>query len=137
MTEKTRLLIYLPKDLDKKLREFLSFKYKNYEKGLLSYEVEQAIKHWIALHTKAQKTLVMKAPNPTPKISRVFVEVKEYLLRKYYVELIPGSTVADVHLREAIAQTRGADPRTIRKWLQIFNSAGLIKRLNNAVWEIL
>ncbi|MHA1829078.1 MAG: hypothetical protein ACTSX6_10585 [Candidatus Heimdallarchaeaceae archaeon] len=135
---KIQLLIYIPDDLDRKFREFLALKYKHVEKGLISGEVERALRYWINLHTKAQKTLLeSKAPNPTPKISRVFAEIKRYLLSKYYDELSEGTIVPDTHLREAIAATRGSDKRTIRKWLRVFEQFKLIKRLSLATWELL
>lgn len=135
MTRKVALLVYIPEDLNRKLREFIALKYRKFEKGLLSWEVEQALSHWIALHTKAQKTLTTKGPNPTPLVVRAFMEVKQYLLMNYYEELKPGMTVPDGYMREAISAVRGSDPRTVRKWLRTFTRFKLIKPVGG-VWEI-
>lgn len=137
MVNKNVLLVYLPESLDMRFREFLALKYRKIERGLISYEVEQALGHWISLHTKAQKSLVTKAPNPMPKVSNAFLDIKHYLLSRYYERLAPGSSVPDKFLREAIAQVRGSDKRTMRKWLRVFSENGLIKRLNWSVWELL
>jgi len=113
-------------------------KYEQYEKGLLSYEVEQALRYWLALHTKAQKSLGRpKKPNPTPRVIIAFAEVRDYLLHKYYDELTPGQQIPRVFLEEAIMATRGSDPRTIRKWLRTFERMGLVKCVTPASWKVM
>lgn len=138
-TKKKLLHISISSETDKNFRSLIMQKYTKIEKGLLSYEVELALKHWLALHTSAQNSDLRfsEKPNPTPKVMLVFAEVKNYLIRKYYIELPSGSQVNIKHLEEAIANTRGADPRTIRKWLQAFHKMKLIKPIAVAVWEIL
>lgn len=133
---KVQLGFYISSDLDKKFREFLVFKYRTIERGLISNEIEQALGHWIALHTKAQKTLVDKAPNPLPKVTKVFLEIKQYLLSRYYEVLEPGTVVPWSFLKEAIKQTRGSDKRTIQKWLKVFHQSKLIKPLEGNSWEL-
>ncbi|MEM2612588.1 MAG: hypothetical protein QXJ45_08250 [Thermoproteota archaeon] len=137
--KKEKILITIRKDLVDKFRSLLMQKYPKYEKGILSYEVELALNYWINLHTKAQSSETSKINpiNPTPKVLTVFLTVKDYLLRKYYDELHPGSQVIDIHLREAIANVRGADERTIKKWLKRFTENKLIKHVAGAVWEIM
>ena len=134
--EKKKLMLSIPVELDQKFREFIVLKYKTIEKGLISHEAEQALGHWIALHTNAQKTLFDKAPNPLPKVTKSFLGAKRYLLSKYYDVLEPGATVPVKYLREAIAQTRGSDERTIVKWLKEWTRMGLIKQLNASIWEL-
>ena len=136
ITKKVALLVYISENVADKLRELIALKYRRFQKGLLSWEVEQALSHWIALHTKAQRGLIAKAPNPTPNAVRVFYEIKHYLLSKYYEELPAGSTVLDKHLREAIMAVRGSDPRTVKKWLKTLSKFHLIKHLGGALWEI-
>ena len=132
----TRLTVSIPSELDKSLRRYIAMKYQSFEKGLLSWEVEQAINHWIKLHTNAQKQEEMTVPNPTPKAVKVFFQVKEYLLSKYFVELKPGMTVPATYLKEAIMATRGSDKRTVKKWLETFEKFKLIKWISPMVWEI-
>jgi hypothetical protein len=76
-------------------------------------------------------------PNPTPKVVNVFLQVKDYLLKNWYLELIPGQQVARVHLEKAITAVRGGDKRTIEKWLNIFIKMGLVKPITSATYEIL
>jgi len=134
---KIKMGIWIDSVLAEKLRSLINEKYENYEKGLLSYEIEMALRHWISLHTNAQKSLDgPKKPNPTPKARLVFAQVKEYLLGHWYYELKPGQRVAKAHLEKAIMAIRGSDPRTIRKWLRIFHKMGLVKPVSSAAWEI-
>ncbi|RLJ03456.1 MAG: hypothetical protein DRP08_03535, partial [Candidatus Aenigmatarchaeota archaeon] len=108
---KVQLLVWIPESLNEKLRSLIQQKYNRYERGLLSYEVEMALRSWIALHTRAQKQLTTeRIPNPTPKVQIVFAQVKDWLLRNYYEELVPGQQILTQHLREAIENVRGSDP---------------------------
>ena len=129
--------IYLDEEFEKDWRRFISEKYQTVQRGLLSHEVEQAMKHWYALHTKSQKSLLDKAPNPMPRVSNVYMQMKRYLLSKYFDELNPGATIPYKYLREAIQQTRGSDKRTITKWLKTFVQNGLLRQLNASVWELI
>jgi len=134
--KKVALLVYISRETDRKLREFIALTYRRFEKGLLSHEVERAIQHWIAMHTNAQTQLTGKGPNPTPLVVQAYQSVKRYLMRNYYMELPPGSVVVEKHLREAIMATRGSDPRTVKKWLRTFTAFHLIKHLGGARWEL-
>ena len=137
MSNKIKIGIWIDSILAEKLRSLINQKYENYERGLLSYEVEMALRHWISLHTNAQKTLEANKPNPTPKASLVFSQVKEYLLSHWYYELRPGQQISRSHLEKAIMAIRGSDRRTIRKWLRIFHKMGLAKPVTSVTWEIM
>jgi len=138
MLQRVQLKVWISKKANDDLRNLIMHKYEQYEKGLLSYEVEQAIKSWVALHTKAQKSLDQrKKANPPPRVIIAFAEVRDYLLRKYYAELTPGQQIPRVFLEEAIMTTRGSDPRTIHKWLRVFERMGLIKCVTSASWKIM
>lgn len=119
------------------LRRFISQKYGQYEQGQLSYEVLEAIKHWIKIHTDAQTTLVQTNPNPTFSVANSFNAVKQYLLAKYYQDLRSGAVVPASFLKDAISHVRGSDDRTVVKWMKIFDRFHLIKYLTPATWEIL
>jgi hypothetical protein len=54
MAKKRPLHIWLSPEIDDKLRELIFKKYSKYEKGLLSHEVEEALKNWLLLHTQTQ-----------------------------------------------------------------------------------
>lgn len=135
--EKIQFKVYLNEDLAIRFRELIMKKYHKYEKGLLSYETDMAIRHWLALHTEAQTSLDVNKPNPTPRTSLAFAKVKNYLLGNFYYELKPGQQVARSHLEKAIIATHGSDKRTIRKWLETFHRMGLIKFVTSATFEIL
>jgi hypothetical protein len=137
MTNKVQVKAWIHDDVQLKLRQLINQKYSKYEKGCLSYEVEQAIRHWLALHTKAQTIIEVNKPNPTPKVYMMFAEVKDYLLRTWYGELNSGQQIPRIHIENAIANIRGSDKRTIEKWFRIFHKNGLIKPVTSASWEIM
>lgn len=136
--KKTKVLISIDESVDNNFRELINQKYKKYEKGLLSYEVEMALRHWLSLHTGAQKIIGEHTlPNPTPKVQTAFFKIKEFLLSGYYYELLPGQQIPTTHLRRAIQNVRGSDERTIKKWIKLFHKNGLIKPVTSATWEII
>ncbi|MEM2578520.1 MAG: hypothetical protein QXV88_06540, partial [Candidatus Bathyarchaeia archaeon] len=137
---KVKVGFFLSKNVIERIRLLIQEKYSEYGRGLLSYEVEMALRHWLALHTKTQNLKETKEavkPNPTPKAAIIFAEVKNYLLTHYYMELLPGQQIPRKHLEEAIMAVRGTDPRTIEKWLKTFHKMGLIKPITTATWEII
>ena len=134
---KVKVGFYLDRKLVENFRALIQKKYGEYQKGLLSYEAEMALRNWIGLHTNAQSEILRNAPNPTPKVILVFSQVKEYLLKNYYFELKPGQQIPRIHLENAIVAVRGSDPRTIKRWLRAFHKMGLIKPVTSATWEIL
>jgi hypothetical protein len=134
--KKVKVGVFMPEDLIEKFRSLIHQKYKSYEKGLLSYEFELLIRHWIDLHTNTL-TQDIATPNLTPRVALVFALVKKYLLDNFYFELRPGQQIPLAHLEKAIMEVRGTDPRTVRKWLQTFHRMGLAKPITPYVWEIL
>lgn len=137
MANKTPFFTRIDATVQEKFRKLIQDKYKKYEKGLLSYEVEQALRHWLSLHTNAQDGLEVKKPNPTPGVMVVFNSVRNYLLSNYYFELLNGQQISRSHLEKAIIATRGSDSRTIEKWLTTFHKMGLVKPVTSATWEVM
>jgi len=135
---KVQLLLWINEELDTRFRKLIQQKYSKFERGILSYEGEMALRHWLSIHTGAQSSLnIITLPNPTPKVGLAFAQIKEYLLSNYYYELSPGQQVTTAHLKRAIENTRGSDPRTINKWLKTFHKNGLIKPVTSATWEVI
>lgn len=137
MEGRIQFKIYLDRKIAENFRSLIQQKYQYYQKGLLSYEVEMALRYWMSLHTQAQNTTDIKKPNPTPHIYLVFNQVKDYLLKNYYTELKSAQQIPTKHLEEAIIATRGSDKRTLAKWLRTFHKMGLIKPVTSATWELM
>lgn len=135
--EKVKVGFSLPKDLVEEFKRFVVAKYKGYTRGDFSWEVEQALRNWIALHTDAQIDAMVKKPNPPASVERVFYQVKVWMEQEYGCGLEKGSHMSRKLLERAIAAVRGSDPRTIKKWMKIFHEFGLIKPLTAGVWEFL
>jgi hypothetical protein len=144
--KKRSIHIWLSPEIDNKLRELIAKKYSRYEKGLLSHEIEEALKNWVLLHTQAQN-LKLGVPNainstlentinPGLKVHMVWEQVRDYLLKNYYAELKPSQQISEPHLRQAIKAVRGSDPRTVRKWLKLFQEFKLVKHIVGAIWEV-
>jgi len=103
----------------RRLTDLVTKKYGN-KHSFLSFEVESAIKSWIAQH--AQSEHVFKR-NPNLKVNMVFRSVKEYLKSEYGIEMQSHS----FHIKKAIESVRGNDKRTVKKWFKEFIKSGLIK----------
>jgi len=127
--ETVQLKVHIPKSLNDELRKLINQKYESYEKGLLSYEVTQALAYWIAQHHKSAQTHVV---NPSPRVFKVAREVGNVIVKKY--GFVPQQ-VLRADIEEAIIEVRGGDPRTIRKWFRLFEKFGLIKHIAGEVWE--
>jgi hypothetical protein len=130
------MLVWLSPETSLNFRNLIQKKYGEYRKGLLSFEAEEALCNWIALHASAQNTMVTRPLNSEPMVMNVFMEVKRYLLN-YYGELQSGSQVQRRHVEDAIMNVRGKDPRTVKTWLKAFYRMELIKPIAGEVWEIL
>jgi len=131
------LFVRISPEIDKKFRELIALKYKRFEKGLLSWEVEQALMNWIALHLSEHTDAQIPEPNPPAGVHKVFRQVKEWLEKEYGVTLERGSHIGRPLLEKAISAVRGSDRRTIRKWMKLFHEFELIKPLTSGVWELL
>ncbi len=134
-SDKVQILLWISRSTDEKFRYLIQQKYTNYEKGLLSYEAELALRSWLALHTKAQTPLIK--PNPIPKVQIAFAQIKDYLTSNHYSELSPGQQINMRHIKEAIMSVRGSDPRTVTKWIKVFSKFHLIKPIAGNIWEIM
>jgi len=133
---KVRLEVLISEDVAKKFYELVKMKHENL-RGALSYEVEQALRNWIAAHTSSTQILAKKS-NPQPKALVVWERVKEYLKRRLDIPtIVAGMQVHKSFLIEAIAAVRGEDPRTIRKWLDKFIEYKLVKPLGPNVYEVI
>jgi len=123
--EKVQIKVYIPKDLSERLRELISQKYGRYKGGLLSFEVEGAIRKHLAAHTNV--TQIPKGSNPFPKIHMVKEQIKQYLREKYGYTIT--NQVLRAHFDEAIISLRGTDPRTREKWYRVLIAARVLKVL--------
>lgn len=133
-SNKRKIMVCIDQALEEELRKFLARKYGKYEKGLLSHEVELAIRNWLSLHTKAHEAISI--PNPPFKLAQKWNSVKNYFTAKN-LPLVTGVQVSRMELMEAISQVIGADKRTIRKYLALFQQFKLVKHIAGDVFEIL
>jgi len=103
----------------RRLTDLVTKKYGN-KHSFLSFEVESAIKSWIAQHAQSEHVLPR---NPDLKVNLAFKSVKEYLKNQFGIEMQSHSR----HIKEAIKNVRGSDKRTVEKWFKEFIKNGLIK----------
>jgi hypothetical protein len=131
------LFIRISPELDTQFRKFIAEKYEIYEKGLLSHEVSEAMKQWMALHTTTQTTVVPVKPNPSPRVSIVYQMVKQRVQSLYDLPLRPGQEFPKALIERAIMAERGSDPRTGEHWFRAFGKMGLIKPTQGSMWEMM
>jgi len=101
------------------LTDLVTKKYGN-KHSFMSFEVESALKHWIAQHTQSEHVFQR---NPDLKINLVFKAIKEYLKNRYDIEMQAHA----FYIKDAIKNVRGGDQRTVKKWFKEFIKSGLIK----------
>jgi len=130
---KAQLNVLISEKLKNKLIDLVKVKYPSLRGGL-STEVENALAHWISLHTqKHTNSSQINKINPLPKAKVVFEQIKVYLKEKYG---FPPQQVTYRDLEEAISMVRGSDKRTVRKWMNEFIKWKLIKHIVGQVYEI-
>jgi len=131
---KVQLKVYLDKKIVDKLWDLIR---KKYEKpyGALSSEVSDAIAHWIheheetlELHTNTHKVINPALPLSHRRARRIvnWLRDKGFSLQ---------CSIKD--LERAISNTRGSDPRTIRKWIRFLVDNGYLKWVTHRSLEIL
>jgi hypothetical protein len=139
--KETKLLlrVYVPEEVYKAIRDLAWEKYGRF-RGALSYEVEQALRVWLAHHAgeRAQKAHILETANPRPKVAKVFSEVKQYLEKEFgYAAILPGQQIPRKHIILAISNVRGPDPRTVRKWFDAFVANKLLRMISPEVYEVI
>ena len=133
--DKIQFKVYLPETLIEKFRTLVVLKHQRYQRGLLSYEVEQALKHYVTSYN-TQQQYTQKAPlfqeqrfcksNTQPKVFALRQDILKYLVdsEKYLDE---PKNITDRQLFDAIGAVRGTDPRTVKRWTKLLEQCGYIK----------
>lgn len=131
---KVMLLAYIDKRVAEEFRKLVGIKH-GARRGALSFEVEEALRNWIALHRSSHTQTHTSHPNPAPKIFQVARQVKEYLRARYGYILTQAQQMPRAHIIEGIKAVRGTDPRTVRKWFKEFLRWGIIKHISGEIFE--
>jgi hypothetical protein len=119
---KKMLLVYIDENLYKQIIEIAPIIYGRY-KGAISYVVEDALRQYLKPKTSAHTTYTQ---NPSRSVRQVYKQVIERIKFIENIDFEPEETTEKI-LDMAIAEVRGSDPRTIKKWKEIFEKSGLIK----------
>ncbi len=134
---KVGLYVSINKEIEGKLRRLIIAKYGEYRKGYLSAEVEAALEAWINTHKYTQANgKAINNINPLPRYYQIWQQVKNFIRHRYDVNLEEVHQIPVKMVKEAIAFIRGTDPRTVRKWLRIFQEQGLIKYIDINIVEV-
>jgi hypothetical protein len=134
--DKAGIYVYVDRRVLEEFRRLAFQKYGRFH-GILSYEIEQAMKAWIATHAPSAHKF-LDATNPQPKIAKIFNQVKKFLEENLgYMAIIPGQQIPRKHIVLAIANVRGANPRTIKTWFDAFLANKLIKMVTPELYEVL
>jgi hypothetical protein len=141
---KKKVNLYLDGELWEEFKKLAFMKHGNFH-GALSWELEQALRAWLAAHRArvesaqgAQATLQASHVNPPPRTAKVWAQVKEYLRGRFgYEVVVSGVQIPRKHLIEAIVAVRGGQERTIRRWLREFEAFHLVKWISPHVCEVI
>jgi len=137
--DKEKLEFYVPTKLANAFRDLANKKTSNplhpcSSYGAISQEGEEMVRSWIIAHTQNYtQTLVPNIVNPTPKVFKVYLQIKAYMKEK--LGDVPH-TIAKRHIFDAITAIRGLDPRTIKKWFDLFDQNKCIKFIAGEIWEL-
>jgi len=98
--------------------------------GGISVELESMLKNWLAVHTNLTNSAARLNPVGS-RSERNAKKIIEWLLTKTDTFQVPKALII-----KAIEECRGADKRTIKKWLRYLHKHGHIKPLHGEIWEI-
>jgi hypothetical protein len=156
--DKAALHVLISKEVLKKFRELVRMKHDSL-RGTLSYEVEQALAHWLLEHARANSRdmtattdnrrprtvppshvsglqLEVRKFNPPIRYLKVWLEVKKYLEEKLLYDFAKYRQVHINDLKTAIGAVRGDERRTLNRWLETFERYGILKRISPKFYEV-
>lgn len=109
---------------------------ENKYRGALSAIVEEALRYYLLpkAHTQTHT-------NPKLSVRAVYFKVKEKISEMTHIPPIHLKEALERQIDLAISEVRGSDPRTIKKWKDIFVKQGLIKPIGgrppNRIFELI
>jgi hypothetical protein len=148
--DKVALHVLINKEVLKKFKELVKMKHDNF-RGTLSYEVEQALLHWLLEHARAQPPaaiptippsqasglqLEARKLNPPARFFKVWLEVRKYLEEKMLYDFTKYRQIHIDDLKIAIGAVRGDEARTLRRWLGSFEKYGILKKISPKFYEV-
>jgi len=119
---KTIIEAVVDKALAEKLRS-IAYEIYGERRGALSYTVEEALETFIKLYENKPVSI-----NPHSNIDAYWRQMLEYIKKKRGDELAIYE-ITEHELVEAVVKTRGADKRTVKKYLETFLRLGYIKHV--------
>jgi len=120
---KVALQVLIPKTLYEDLIKIAVEEY-GYVRGAVSKLVERALKTYLNFEKHVKMPV-----NSSNKIQPIYERIVERVKKLYGVEFKPYQVPTKL-FEKAIAVERGSDPRTIRKWIKIFEKFNLIRRVD-------
>src|ERR1043165_6208820 len=135
--DKEQFNLFISRSVKDRFRRMVALKYQTVERGLVSYEAEQALISWLAMiGTQTQSTqanLTNKKGNPIPIVHNLKNAVKDYLMNTGRYEDMP-QFVPNKLLIEAISAIKGTDTRTLKKWTKLLQQYECIKQVGVQQW---
>jgi len=127
---KRRLQIRIDEELWFKLQDYIKQVYSASVYGALSIEVQNALAEYLRVKHAQIHTRPL---NPTvPKIHQTCNQIVQKLKDEGFINQVSRQILSGV-----IAEVRGADERTITKWIKILVKNGYLKIIGTYTYEIL
>lgn len=105
-------------------------------RGAVSWFIESLLREWFIKRNPGLDNIHGRMPE------QVFIKVLKRIAdsRGEYVSMLEKAQVVERELRDAIMKERGADPRTVKKWINLFLQQGFIAYVGgfppNRIFEV-
>jgi hypothetical protein len=123
---KVRLDVYISEDLFEKFKELAVAKHRTLH-GALSYAVEEALRRWVSEQLRGSHDR---------RVGEMWALVKDYLEGRLKYDLSFSRYIHVDDVVKALKSIAGSDDKVVSEWLKTFEDAGVLKRVNEKMYEL-
>ena len=121
---------YIDLNVYNDLWEYIKEVYPDSTYGAFSTEIQNAIVEYLNIKHAQIHTIAL---NPrTPTVHKICREIVQAIKDQGFINQVSSRALSKI-----IAEIRGSDRRTIRKWIEQLNINGYIKHMGTYTWEVL
>ena len=123
---KAMLVVYVSEDLVRKFKELAIAKYGSLH-GALSYAVEEALRRWVSEQLRGSHDR---------RVGEMWALMKDYLEGRLKYDLSFNRYIHVDDVVKALKSIAGSDDKVVSEWLKTFEDAGVLKRVNQKMYEL-